>query len=293
MKHVLVVLMLALATLAPPCRAEEKVVSDTLKRLLALELDDVFATSLKGKTLPDGMTPEKMKAEVAAGFEKYITVTPAEEEKLKKSELDETVNRRRMEAQVSIIESLPVDRPAFTRKYVDEWHANSLKGLRLELALRLNLVYFQGIARALNMPELADPEGKTLSDTLLRELTLYTSEILDFAVKQGVKPPSGVTLDQWRQASVQPFLICLVVTTEQEGAFKRGQFDDDRNTASMKSQAEVFDRAAAASLPIPDFVRKNVDDYKAGKLSRTRLELALRINKQVYEQTKKTLDSRK
>jgi hypothetical protein len=289
MKRIAILSVFLLAGVSTIFSAEEKIVSPTLKLLLMVEIDELMS---KQKFQP-GTSLEKVREDVAGHFEKYLRVTAADEERLKKGEVDDAQNRKRMNSQYTVMEFLSVDRPAFTRKFAGEWQAGKLSGMRLELALRVNMLFFEKMAETLKMPRFANPESLVLSDTLLREMTIFVEELLNFAMAQGEKAPKDVNVEEWKRASLKPLVYLLFVTPEEEAQFRRGQFDDGANKAKLTEQNETFEKAIKMGAEIPDFNKKGIAEFKSGKMSRVRMELAVRLNESSFERAKSAMAAAK
>ena len=80
MKRIAILSVWMLACVSAVVAAEEKIVSPTLMQLLLAEIDELMS---KQKFQP-GTSLEQVRNDVAGHFEKYLRVTAAEEERLKK-----------------------------------------------------------------------------------------------------------------------------------------------------------------------------------------------------------------
>jgi hypothetical protein len=136
------IIVLALV-LALGVRAEERVVSGTLLQEIdtwaALAIDDVVKA---GKPLPQGVTKEAMKDQTIRSFQPFLMVTKAEEEKFARGEFDDEKNKRLMDAQIDAFKQADAKLPLFSEQSIASYKKGELKGGKLELAVRMNMLLY-------------------------------------------------------------------------------------------------------------------------------------------------------
>jgi len=130
--------------------AEDRVVSGTLLQELdtwaTLAIEDVVKS---GKPLPQGVTKEAMKDQTIRSFQPFLMVTKAEEEKFGRGEFDDEKNTRLMDAQIDAFKQAEVKLPLFSEQSIASYKKGELKGGKLELAVRMNMLPYVKVRDAL------------------------------------------------------------------------------------------------------------------------------------------------
>lgn len=147
--------------------AEERVVSGTLLQELdtwaTLAIEDVVKS---GKPLPEGVTKEAMKDQTIRSFQPFLMVTKAEEEKFSRGEFDDEKNKRLMDAQIDAFKQADAKLPLFSAQSITSYKKGELKGGKLELAVRMNMLPYVKVRDALQPDKKpVQPESKELKDT--------------------------------------------------------------------------------------------------------------------------------
>lgn len=135
--------------------AEERIVSGTLLQ----ELDNWAAMAIEevvksGKPLPEGVTKEAMKDQTIRSFQPFLMVSKTDEEKFSRGEFDDEKNKRLMDAQIEAFKKADVKLPLFSAQSITAYKKGELKGGKLELAVRMNMLPYVKIRDSLQ------PEAK-------------------------------------------------------------------------------------------------------------------------------------
>ncbi|HYF50375.1 MAG TPA: hypothetical protein VEJ63_13275 [Planctomycetota bacterium] len=133
------VLLLICAMCAHAEEAPEKVVSPTLRAEMGKVVDVLLkdVPEEQKKQLPPGVKDfSEMREFVLKGFEPMLKVRAEEEKAFAKGEFNDAENSRKMDEYVKSFTALKIDLPAPTKIFIKEHQEKSLKGARLELAVR-------------------------------------------------------------------------------------------------------------------------------------------------------------
>lgn len=139
--------------------AEERIVSGTLLQELdtwaTLAIEDVVKS---GKPLPEGVTKEAMKDQTIRSFQPFLMVTKADEEKFSRGEFDDEKNKRLMEAQIDAFTKADAKLPLFSAQSISAYKKGELKGGKLELAVRMNMLPYVKVRDSLQPDKPVKPE---------------------------------------------------------------------------------------------------------------------------------------
>lgn len=142
-------------------RAEDRVVSGTLLQELdtwaTLAIDDVVKS---GKPLPEGVTKQDMKDQTIRSFQPFLMVTKEDEEKFARGEFDDGKNQRLMEAQIEAFKKAETKLPLFSAQSIAAYKKGELKGGKLELAVRMNMLPYVKVRDALQPDKPVQAESK-------------------------------------------------------------------------------------------------------------------------------------